>query len=112
MSSRLLRRQMEAKNLVRRHIEDVIFQVGKQLKDRLRLVQRTGRDYFGGIAEELHRSLSESVLGAKKAAATFESDREARIRQLQAQLAHIQRVRDQIPRVLAEAPSTAAVARS
>ncbi|MFS0853943.1 dynamin family protein [Microbacterium sp. 179-I 3D4 NHS] len=111
MSSRLLRRQMEAKNLVRRHIEDVIFQVGKQLKDRLRLVQRTGRDYFGGIAEELHRSLSESVLGAKKAAATFESDREARIRQLQAQLAHIERMREQIPRVLVQTPSTVAVAR-
>ncbi|MFM6905192.1 MAG: Isoniazid-inducible protein iniA, partial [Acinetobacter tjernbergiae] len=36
--TRLKRRQGEAKALVRRQLDDVTFQVGKQLKDRLRLV--------------------------------------------------------------------------
>src|SRR5690606_40599441 len=33
MQNRLSRRQQEAKTLVRRYIDEVIFQVGKQLKD-------------------------------------------------------------------------------
>ena len=61
MNTRLSRRQHEAKLLVRRYIDEVVFQVGKQLKDRLRLVQRSARDHFGSMAEELHRSLSEAL---------------------------------------------------
>lgn len=93
MSSRLNRRQNEAKNLVRRHIDDVVFQVNKQLKDRLRLVQRVARDHFGGIADQLHRSLSESVLAAKQAAAADQADRDGRVKQLQAQLTRISTLR-------------------
>ena len=94
---RLSRRQAEAKNNTRRHVEDVVFQVGKQLKDRLRFVQRVARDHFGGIADQLHRSLSESVLAAKQAAATFESDRNGRVIQLRQQLAQIEALRAEIP---------------
>jgi len=101
MTTRLTRRQNEAKNHVRRHIDDVVFQVGKQLKDRLRLVQRVARDHFGGIADQLHRSLSESVLAAKQAAATFEVDREGRVKQLQAQLNRIESLRKEIPALTA-----------
>ncbi|AZS35934.1 Isoniazid-induced protein IniA [Microbacterium lemovicicum] len=97
MSSRLSRRQAEAKMLVRRHIEDVVFQVGKQLKDRLRLVQRVSRDHFGAIADQLHRSLSESVLAAKQGATVYASDRDGRIAQLQTQLGRIEALRRQIP---------------
>jgi hypothetical protein len=110
MSGRLSRRQMEAKNLVRRHIEDVVFQVGKQLKDRLRLVQRASRDHFGAIADELHRSLSESVLAAKQAAATFTADRDGRVKELEARLRQIGALRAQIPAIEAE-PAAAAGAR-
>jgi hypothetical protein len=105
MTARLSRRQAEAKNLARRHIEDVVFQVGKQLKDRLRFVQRVARDHFGGIADQLHRSLSESVLAAKQAAATFESDRNGRVVELKQQLARIEALRTEIPSMaLEEAP--------
>lgn len=97
MASRLTRRQMEAKNHVRRHIDDVVFQVGKQLKDRLRLVQRTARDHFGALADELHRSLSESVLAAKQAAATYTADRDGRVGQLQTRLQHVETLRREIP---------------
>lgn len=100
MSGRLSRRQMEAKNLLRRHIEDVVFQVGKQLKDRLRLIQRASRDHFGSIADELHRSLSESVLAAKSAAATYTADRDGRVKELEARLRQIDSLRAQIPAAL------------
>lgn len=97
MGSRLTRRQFEAKNLVRRHIDEVIFQVGKQLKDRLRIVQRAARDHFGGIADQLHRSLSDSVLAAKQAAGTFSTDRDERVRELEAQVRRLDGLRRSIP---------------
>lgn len=101
MTARLSRRQAEAKNLARRHIEDVVFQVGKQLKDRLRLVQRVARDHFGGIADQLHRSLSESVLAAKQGAAMYEKDRNGRVVELRQQLARIEQLRGEIPALAA-----------
>ena len=85
--SRLKRRRVEAKALVRSHIDDVIFQVGKQLKDRLRLVQRGTRDHFTEIAEEHHRSLGASVIAAQKAAATYSQEREQRVKEIKAELA-------------------------
>ena len=99
MASRLARRQAEAKNLVRRHIDDVVFQTGKQLKDRLRIVQRVARDHFGSIADELHRSLSESVLAAKQAAANFSADREGRVAQLRTQRQRTLQLRASLPRL-------------
>ena len=97
MGSRLTRRQFEAKNLVRRYIDEVTFQVSKQLKDRLRLVQRSARDHFGGIADEFHRSLSESVLAAKQAAGTYTADRDQRMNQLQMQIKQLETLRAEIP---------------
>ncbi|MFJ6653905.1 dynamin family protein [Microbacterium sp. NPDC091313] len=105
MTGRLSRRRAEAKNLLRRHIEDVVFQVGKQLKDRLRLVQRASRDHFGAIADELHRSLAESVLAAKQAAATYTAGRDGRVQELEARLRQIGALRAQIPAVEQTAPA-------
>ncbi len=87
--ARLKRRQGEAKTIVRRQIEEVIFQVGKQLKDRLRMVQRDSRDHFIEIAEEHHRSLSESVLAAQKAAAGYTLERKKRVGELEVALKRV-----------------------
>ncbi|HKU03316.1 MAG TPA: dynamin family protein [Arthrobacter sp.] len=84
--TRLKRRQGEAKALVRRQLDDVTFQVGKQLKDRLRLVQRTIRDHFTEIADEYHRSLSDSVAAAQKAANSYAQEKEDRMRDIRAEL--------------------------
>ncbi|WP_374945886.1 dynamin family protein [Agreia sp.] len=89
-SARLKRRQAEAKILVRRQMDDVIFQVGKQLKDRMRLVQRTTRDHFTEIADESLRSLSDSVLAAQKAATTFTAEREQRAKELRIELKKVE----------------------
>lgn len=97
MHARLQRRQAEAKSHVRRYIDEVIFQVGKQLKDRLRLVQRVERDHFGDLAEELHRSLSEALLVAKTAAGRFAATRDERVKVLQDKLSQLERVRAGVP---------------
>jgi hypothetical protein len=110
MSSRLSRREVEAKNLVRRYIDEVTFQVGKQLRDRLRLVQRVARDHFGSMAEELHRSLSEALSTAKQAAGSFTSSRDERVTELQTQLAQLEKLRDQMP-TLPPMTRTEAIAR-
>lgn len=101
MGARLTRRQAEAKNIVRRHIDEVIFQAGKQLKDRLRLVQRAARDHFGAMADELHRSFTEAVTAAKQAAGVESGRREERITQLRGQLRQLDGLRAQLsaPRV-------------
>jgi hypothetical protein len=84
--ARLKRRQVEAKALVRRQLDDVTFQVGKQLKDRLRLVQRSIRDHFTEIADEHHRSLADSVSAAQTAASTYALEKDARINAIKAEL--------------------------
>ena len=62
-SRRLLdRRRMEAKNTVRRYVDDVSFQVGKQSRDMLRYMQRELRDHFMARSEELVRSAQESLV--------------------------------------------------
>ena len=67
-SRRLLeRRRMEAKNTVRRYVDDVSFQVGKQSRDMLRHVQRELRDHFMARSDELVRSAQESLIAAERA---------------------------------------------
>ena len=93
--ARLKRRQSEAKALVRKQVDEVVFQVGKQLKDRLRIVQRATRDHFTELAEEHHRSLADSVLAAQKAASRFHQERDLRIKELKASLALVESLRKQ-----------------
>lgn len=84
--ARLQRRRNEAKILIRRQIDEIIFQVGKQLRDRLRLVQRTTRDHFTAIADEHHRSLADSVLAAQKVATMLSNERDQRVGALRREL--------------------------
>ena len=95
--ARLSRRQNEAKNLVRRYIDEIAFQVGKQLRDRLRSIQRATRDHFGTRADEIHRSLTAAAEAARKPAATFAQDRDARVAELTKRLQYLSRVRSALP---------------
>lgn len=87
--ARLLRRRNEAKTLIRRQVDEIIFQVGKQLRDRLRIVQRTTRDHFTAIADEHHRSLADSVLAAQKAATMYAAERDKRVLTLRRDLERV-----------------------
>nr|WP_246326544.1 dynamin family protein [Actinomycetospora corticicola] len=82
----LERRRSDAKQAVRRHIDDVTFQVGKDSRDMLRGVQRALRDHFQEIAQQVSTSMSESVASAQAAVNTVTSEREERARNLSAEL--------------------------
>ena len=96
-ANRLNRRRFEAKNIVRRHVDEVTFQVAKVLRDRLRVVQRTGRDHFGAIADEMHRSLAEATLAAKQGAGARQEDDKKRIAWLRGHIQQLERVKAELP---------------
>ncbi|UZJ25011.1 dynamin family protein [Rhodococcus antarcticus] len=107
---RLVRRRNDAKQAVRRLSDDVVFQVGKQSKDRLRGVQRTLRDHFTGVADQTLRTLNASLAAGKAAARTAETDRERRCADLEAQLATLGSLRARAAAVSAPEPTRAAAA--
>ncbi len=114
------RRQNEAKIALRRYIDDVGFQVGKESKDMLRRVQRDLRDHFTGIAEELNRSLQSSLSTAEKSVKNTKAERERRLVDIKSELEQLrdlqQRVRTLLPSTTADAdadqPKQPAVASS
>jgi hypothetical protein len=88
------RRQAEAKTVVRRYVDDVTFQVGKDSRDMLRHTQRQLRDHYSALAEEVSTSIASSVLAAQNAVNTTTSERQSRIRDLKAELARIDALAD------------------
>jgi hypothetical protein len=94
--ARRQRRQNDAKSAVRRHLDEVVFQASKQLKDRLRLVQRTLRDMITDTVDEMSQSLSDAVRAAQKSAKGAAAERDARIRSLRQQLEQIERLRKDV----------------
>jgi GTPase len=101
----LQRRQAEAKVAVRKHIDEVTFQVGKDSRDMLRRTQRHLRDHFSGLAEEVSTSLAGSVAAAQSAVKTTTSERERRIRDLKAELARIEGLETRARALLTDRPA-------
>ncbi len=101
----LARRRSEAKVAVRKHIDEVTFQVGKDSRDMLRRTQRDLRDHFSGLAEEVSTSLAGSVAAAQSAVKATTSERETRIRDLKAELGRIDGVAQRARALLGDAPS-------
>ena len=102
---RLKRRQAEAKVLVRKYSDDVIFYVSKQLKDRLRIVQRAVRDHYNDVAEELSTSLRDSVDHAQKAAQASTAERAARLLEVKKSLAQLDEISTASGRLSAGTPA-------
>jgi len=99
----LQRRQADAKQAVRKHIDEVTFQVGKDSRDMLRRTQRQLRDHFSTLAEEVSTSIAASVAAAQSAVKTTAADRERRIRDLKAELARIDGLAERARKLAAEA---------
>jgi len=113
------RRQHEAKAAVRRYVDDVIFQASKECRDMLRRVQRDLRDHFTAQAEQMNRSLGDSLQAAEKSVKTSKGDRERRLVEIRAELQRLetlqQRVRTLLPtpnqgRHVAQSPGQVPVA--
>jgi hypothetical protein len=87
------RRQAEAKLAVARLMDEVIFQVNKESKQRLREVQRTLRDHFAEVADEMLRTVNESLTAAQQANNLHEDERNARMEGIQATLTQLRELR-------------------
>ncbi len=87
------KRRSEAKNAVRRYCDKVIFMASKDSKDALRRVQRQLRDYYNGIAEELNQSNAQALAAATNAAKQTQSEREKRLKDVDAELARVAQLR-------------------
>lgn len=85
MENRMLRVRNEAKNNVRRFVDDVAFVVGKESRDRLKGIQRQLRDHYREIADQTTRSLNESLQATIAAAKLEENERNARVKELERQ---------------------------
>lgn len=90
---RLEQRRSEARAAVRKLIDETLFQVGKESRDRMGRVKRTLRDHFVGVAEDLKTSLNVSVKLARQGSQLPQSERATRIEQLEAELAHLHDLR-------------------
>jgi hypothetical protein len=97
------RRQAEAKTVVRRYVDDVTFQVGKDSRDMLRGVQRDLRDHFTDLAEQLTRSLKESLTATERSATASKEDRVRRIAEIDTELARLETLQARVGTLLPEA---------
>lgn len=92
-ANRVRKRQAEAKLAVKRHLDEVVFQVSKDSKDRLRRLQRVLRDHFSTRADELVRSLDESIRSAREATRTGPDERAGTLGDLRARVADLEQLR-------------------
>jgi hypothetical protein len=91
--ARMARRRNEAKIAVRRFVDDVAFQAGKESKDRLHRIHRALRDHYTGVAERSLRSIDDSLRAAQDAAAMATTRRTERCAVLERQLRSVAELR-------------------
>ncbi len=104
-SRKLEERREQAKEAVREYLDEVLLEVGKDLRDRIRRIHRTMRDTATARAAELERSIGEAALAAKRTADASHAVLEERLRGVRAELDLIRGLRD---RTLALAPDLTA----
>jgi Dynamin family len=97
----LTSRRSQAKNAVRRYCDEVSFVMGKDSRDTLRRIQRQLRDHYSALAEELSRSNAEALAAAVDGAKRTQSERETRIRDLDAELNRLSQLRTRVLQVAA-----------
>jgi hypothetical protein len=78
---RLKRRQAAAKAAAQRHVDDFFMKFSKDVRDSGRHIQRSLRNHFSTLAEELQETLLESARSAKRAVQDDQTERERRMRE-------------------------------
>jgi len=104
----ITKRQNDAKNALRRYIDDVTFHVGKDSRDMLRGVQRVLRDHFTAQADGLKLSIQESLRAAEKSVKSTKAERDTRVAEIKAELARLDAVQQQVRALLPAAKVGAA----
>lgn len=100
--SRLAKRRNEAKAAVRRYLDDVAFEAGKESKDRLHLTHRALRDHYAGVARRSLRSIDDSLRAAQEAASGEAARRIERRAVVERQLRVIAQLRGHADAVLVD----------
>lgn len=108
--ARLAKRRAEAKQAIRRYVDDVAFHSGKETKDRLHRIHRLLRDHFTGIADRSLRSIDESLRAAQEAAGVESNRRTERCTELERQLRVVAELRRHAEALLPAVASSEAVA--
>ncbi|MBO0854082.1 MAG: dynamin family protein [Nocardia sp.] len=102
----LMRRRGEANSAVRRYLDDVAVEAGKESRDRLRRVHGVLRDHFTGIAGRSLRSIDDALRAARAATDAhtgLESERRA---ELESRLRQLAALRDHADAILPTAPAS------
>ncbi len=86
-------RRQQAKATVRQYVDDATFELGKEVRDELRRLQRLLRDHYTVCADELNRSVSETISSAKLAAAATQAERDKRLADVRAERARLAALR-------------------
>lgn len=92
----LMLERQQAKVTARQFIDDAGFEVGKEMKDSLRLLHRQLRDHYQDRAEELNRSIATSMAAAKEAMNADKKQRDTRLRDVNAELGRLANLSAQI----------------
>jgi hypothetical protein len=89
----LTMRRQQAKQAIRKFVDDVSFASGKSSRDAVRLVQRDLRNEFTERAEQLQRSTREALGAAEAAARQTVDEAKARQRDVEAELERVAKLR-------------------
>lgn len=92
---KLTQRRQEARQMVRKYVDEVSFQVTKDSRDTLRRVHRDLRDTFTERASEVQRSTNEALRAAQRAVEAEEKDREQRLQTVEVELQRLEALRRQ-----------------
>jgi len=96
----LTMRRQQAKVTARQFIDDAGFEVGKEMKDSLRALQRQLRDHYQDRAAELNRSIATSLAASKDAVNSSKQQRTTRLRDVMAELGRLQKLSYQVEGLL------------
>jgi hypothetical protein len=107
MENRMLRVRNEAKNNVRRFIDDITFVVVKESRDRLQAIHRRLRNHYRNIANQTSRSLNESLQAMLTSARLEENERNQRVAELERHLDILRQVSAKAAELAAPPAATA-----
>jgi VIT1/CCC1 family predicted Fe2+/Mn2+ transporter/GTPase SAR1 family protein len=103
-SRQLLHRRQLAKAAARGYLEEVSFQVGKDCRDALRLLQRRLRDEFQDRAAAMHRSSLATLAAAQEASGLDDAQRSDRAQTLAKQSAELRSLQQELSAAADAAP--------
>ncbi len=89
---RLKRRQAAARIAAQRHVDDFFIKFSKDFRDAARHIQRSLRNHFSTLADELQETLLESARSARRAVQDDTTERERRAREAKQELDRLGRL--------------------